>query len=289
MVNSREVATAQQTMFSFFRRSKKDTEAHNGSKENKDKRSKDKDSNKGSPVSPSRSKQKETCKNTSNSTTQNYESAPQYASVTSVPTVAAEIAGPKSLDSASAGVSGDNFHAEFEKIDTNPTNESSDLQNTMEYNGSASSNKGVATKTHNYANMLKALEPVREGRGGGVKPCGHGTVAISPKIPILQAAKRDNSNTPPESPKQELSRIKLTVAEPDEMNESISAKVADLRKTEQENGTKDNLYINDTVTGVMKLRVDVPVITTTPPTDTPPINGINITDAEKYVILKYVT
>lgn len=282
---SQHTAAAAHTskMFSFFKRSKKDTETHNGPKENKDKKSKDKDSSKENTASPSR-KQKEMCKN--NSTPQNFESAPQCASVTNVPTVATEVAGPKTLEIVSASASGAKIPAEVEIIDPNPTNETSDLQNTMEFNGSAS-NRGVASRAQMYGNMLKSLEPIREGRGGGVKPCGHGTVAVSPKIPILQAAKRDNSNTPPESPKQEL-KFRLT-SKPDQISESISTKATELRKTE-ESGTKDNLYkdMNDTVTGVMKLRVDVPIITTTPPIDdmTPPINDTNITDAEKYVISK---
>lgn len=266
-------------MFSFFKRSKKDPETHHAAKENKDKKTKDKDSSKENNTAPR--KQKEMCKNNS-ATSHNFESAPQCASVTDVLTTATEVAGPKIFETVAASASsGATLPAEIETIDPNPTNE------TMEFNGSASK-RSVANKAQLYGNMLRTLEPVREGRSGGVKPCGHGTVAVSPKIPIL-ATKRDNSNTPPDSPKQELMRIRLTNNKPDEISETVPTKATELRKTDQESGTKDNLYkdINDTVTGVMKLRVEVPIITTTPPVDdmTPPID-INITDAEKYVIAK---
>ncbi|XP_044258104.1 protein FAM184A-like isoform X1 [Tribolium madens] len=53
-----------------------------------------------------------------------------------------------------------------------------------------------------YAHVVK--KPEREWRGVCVKPCGHGTTAISPSVPIL-VGKRD-TNTPPSSPKLDLKK-----------------------------------------------------------------------------------
>lgn len=261
-------------MFSFFRRSKKDSESH-GTKENKDK--KNKDGCKENSASPSH-KHKEMCKN--NITMQNFESAPHSASVTSVLGDATEVSCPNFSETASASVSG----GEAEKIESNATNETPSGK-MMEWNN----RKEVSSRANTYANMLRALESQREpreNRGSGVKPCGHGTVAVLPKIPILQASKRDDTNTPPESPKPEVIR-KLSDAA-----QSISAKEDKLRNAGQENGPVDNIFKrqanNDTVTGIMKLRIDIPQ--TPPPADdvekvTPPLEKLNITDAEKYVEL----
>lgn len=262
-------------MFSFFRRSKKDSESH-GSKENKDK--KNKDGCKENSASPSR-KHKEMCKN--NITMQNFESAPHSASVTSVLADATEVSCPNFPETASVSVSG----GEPEKIDSNTTNETP-IDKMMEWNN----RKEVSSRANTYANMLRALESQkepRENRGSGVKPCGHGTVAVLPKIPVLQANKRDDSNnTPPESPKPEVIRKLSDTAQ------SISAKEDKLRNAGQENGPVKNIFKrqtnNDTVTGIMKLRIDIPQ--TPPPADdvekvTPPLEKLNITDAEKYVEL----
>lgn len=261
-------------MFSFFRRSKKDSESH-GTKENKDK--KNKDACKENSASPSR-KHKEMCKN--NITMQNFESAPHSASVTSVLGDATEVLCPNFSETESASVSG----GEAEKIDSNATNETP-TDKMMDWN---TNRKEVSARANTYANMLRALESQkepRESRGSGVKPCGHGTVAVQPKIPLPQASKRDEASTPPESPKPGVIRKLSGTAQ------SISAKEDKLRNAGQENGPVDNIFKrqanNDTVTGIMKLRIDIPQ--TPPPADvekiTPPLEKLNITDAEKYVQL----
>ncbi|XP_015839059.2 protein FAM184A isoform X1 [Tribolium castaneum] len=66
-----------------------------------------------------------------------------------------------------------------------------------------------------YANIVK--KPERESRGVSVKPCGHGTTAISPSVPIL-TGKRD-TNTPPSSPKLELK--KTTKAEVPDSSDNL--------------------------------------------------------------------
>lgn len=53
-----------------------------------------------------------------------------------------------------------------------------------------------------YAGALKTPEPRQN-----VKPCGHGTLAISPRAPV-PGSKRENTNTPPSSPKLEIKKFK---------------------------------------------------------------------------------
>lgn len=236
-------------MFSFFRRSKKEPDSP--AKESK----RSKDASKENTASPAH-KHKEMCKN--NITIQNFESAPHSSSVTD----AAEVARcPETDDCASASA---------EKTETNATNESD-----MEWNANR---KDVASRAQTYLNLVKTLEPPHpnERRGSGVKPCGHGTVAVSPKIPWLQGGRRDNSSTPPESPKPEAKR-KLS-----DTFDAIPEKEDKLRKGDLDNGTPSELFKrqvnNDTVMGSMKLHVELPV---EPPKANPPAERVNITDSEK--------
>ncbi|KAL3277423.1 hypothetical protein HHI36_012771 [Cryptolaemus montrouzieri] len=53
-----------------------------------------------------------------------------------------------------------------------------------------------------YAGAVKIPEPRQS-----IKPCGHGTVAIVPRVPI-SGSKRENSSTPPASPKLEIKKFK---------------------------------------------------------------------------------
>lgn len=64
-----------------------------------------------------------------------------------------------------------------------------------------------------YVKELKVPDAsnVTQRRGSSVKPCGHGTTAISPWVPIQTAAKKD-VRTPPGSPLMEVKRtVKFTV------------------------------------------------------------------------------
>lgn len=85
--------------------------------------------------------------------------------------------------------------SEVRKLD-----EKNDSNETMCENACPSAPTGPIS----YANILK--KPERESRGLSVKPCGHGTTAISPSVPIL-ANKRD-PNTPPSSPKLDLRKTR---------------------------------------------------------------------------------
>lgn len=233
-------------MFSFFRKSKKDSDSSAGGA---NKKHKDKENS----ASPARN-HKEMCKN--NITIQNVESAPQCANVSVVPSVATEVALPKTVEPETASESG----GETEIAETKTKNDDPSENATM----------SVSSKAQTYSNMLKETS-----RGGRVKPCGHGTIAVAPKIP-LPMNKRDNTDTPPGSPKAEM-RNKLPFYKPP--NE-----VAKTELLHKNNGLPKYELVktqpmNDTVTGVMKLRVDIPSPPVTQSNSTPPIDN-----AEKYVI-----
>lgn len=232
-------------MFSFFRKSKKDTDT-NGSGSSK----KHKDTASASPVR----NHKEMCKN--NITIQNGESAPQCANVSVVSNVATEVALPKTVETETASV----CETETKTINDDP---------------SENATMSVSSKAQVYANMLRNLDPPKETKSGlgsaGVKPCGHGTVAIAPKVPLPVNNKRD---TPPGSPKAETrNKLPFYKVPNESLHKTNNLAKYELVKTQP---------VNDTVTGVMKLRVDIP----SPPTSvtsnaTPPIETV---DSVKYVI-----
>lgn len=64
--------------------------------------------------------------------------------------------------------------------------------------------KTMEEKPISYATILRKAEPSRVGHS--VKPCGHGTVAITPKIPVA-ATRRNSSATPPSSPKLDVKNL----------------------------------------------------------------------------------
>lgn len=228
-------------MFSFFRKSKKDSDSISGGVNKKHKDS----------ASPARN-HKDMCKN--NITIENVESAPQCANV--VATVATEVATLEQPESASATGIGDTVN---------------DETNTKYDNTSENATMSVSSKAQTYTNMLR-----ESSRGGGVKPCGHGTIAIAPKVP-LSINKRDTTDTPPGSPKAELRNKLPFYKTPNEI-----AKMELLHKNNglQKYELVNTQPMNDTVTGVMKLRVDIPSVPVmTPPDPNPPID-----DADKYVI-----
>lgn len=198
--------------------------------------------------SGARNNYKEMCKNN----IQNVESAPQCANVSVVASVApTEVA-----------------------VDTETASETKTTKN------DENATMSVSSKAQVYANMLKTLDPPPQkeqtnksgsgGGGGGVKPCGHGTIAIAPKIP-LSINKRDNQATPPDSPKAEA-RNKHPFYKPPSGAEPLH------NKNHQKYELVKTQPINDTVTGVMKLRVDIPS-PSPPPPKSPPV------ESDKYVLL----
>lgn len=224
-------------MFSFFRKSKKEPDSSGSSSGGggSTKKHKDKETNSASPARH----HKEMCKNIQNG---------ECANVSVVPSVATEVSLPKTVETETA--SGEN--------ETKTTNDA-----TM----------SVSSKAQIYASMLKTLDPpqketTNKGGGGGVKPCGHGTVAIAPKNPLSN--KRDHQATPPDSPKAEMRNKLPFYKQPNETNtlhKNNCVPKYELVKTQP---------MNDTVTGVMKLRVDIP----SSPTDSNPPSA----ESGKYVI-----
>ncbi|XP_049821695.1 protein FAM184A-like isoform X2 [Aethina tumida] len=164
-------------MFNFFRRSKKD-----------EKKTKE--------VSPKRDRKDDMCKNISVAT-QKPEIAPNVGG-TALPNVSSEFGLRKNVANAASEVT-----TLTEKNDTKPANNKNCETKTMCDDGASVQH---APPTISYASMLKKTE-VRDNnvRSSCVKPCGHGTTAISPRIPVI-AGKRESSATPPSSPVLEIKR-----------------------------------------------------------------------------------
>lgn len=260
-------------MFSFFRRSKKETDSSTNSGSSSSKKSKDKETAINASTSPARNNHKETCKNN----IQNVESAPQCANVSSVVVpsvvVATEVPLPKTVESETASVSSGG-----ESSETNTKND-----DTM----------SVSSKAQVYANMLKTLDhPSKEtttnnnsSRKGGVKPCGHGTVAIAPKIPLAI----NKQSTPPDSPKAETrNKLPFYYKPPNETTNNTKPELLHNKNNNVKYELVKTQPINDTVTGVMKLRVDIPppsppAVSNTTPNSTPPPPAATV-DSEKYVL-----
>lgn len=156
-------------MFNFFRRSKKDVDAG----PSREKKSKEKEL-KNSPGL----NHKDMCKNKS---LEKFESAPQGGIETS-PNILTE-SELRENNEESAIVTG------VEVITANP------LINEMNI-------KETNTKLPYLNGMKKNESEIKNVRN--VKPCGHGTIAIQPRIPTLSARRHSNSLTPPESPKTEM-------------------------------------------------------------------------------------
>lgn len=249
-------------MFSFFRKSKKETESHGSSKKhNKD--------NGISNALPDARIHKEMCKN--NITIENVESAPQCANnVSVVSNVATDVASSSALLTNSV-----------EQTENASSVLSGSENETKTINNNDPTTMSVSSKAQVYANMLRTIDsspPPRESKGG-VKPCGHGTVAIAPKIP-LAINRRENPISPPDSPKAEYrNKLPLFYKSPNEFGKNEM-----LHNRNNNSAPKYELVntqpMNDTVTGVMKLRVDIPPVN--PTTTTPPPVGV---DSEKYVII----
>lgn len=244
-------------MFNFFKRSKKDPEA-GSSRDAKEKRSKDfVEENRTSPVRG----RKDMCKN--KTTVQKVESAPQGGCETS-PSIATE-SGLRENIEKSAPVSGDEVTASAVKNDPNPTN--SDANSPI-----------VDTVEAHASKMFRKPEPeVKSTRN--VKPCGHGTLAIQPRIPIL-INRRENSVTPPESPKSDVKHFYRRLNSNESSNDT--EKTAS-RRTEN----KPN---EDTVSASMKIRFDLPSISspaatllTNSITENSAVASRNTKDNEKYV------
>lgn len=219
-------------MFSFFRKSKKEDRK-----------------NKESPPRNAATGSRESNRNNH----QKAEIAPESVVAVPLPNYSSEVGSVKNATNAPSQVDTLN-----EKIDSNSRSANTDTPATM-----CDDNATTHNENNSYASMLKKPEPVVERRGSGVKPCGHGTTAISPWVAVL-GHRHDNASTPPASPVLEAKKS-LKVAQ--------NGLAGDAGKEEKDE--------KDTVTASMKLHVNLPI---TSSEKTSQVNGVE-NQVEMYVIL----
>lgn len=229
-------------MFSFFKRSKKDTSEAGGNNvsSSKEKRGKDKVGTK-SDIAVM-------CKNSPGQRTESVETSSSSSSSES--RLPENVSGNANAVAASPPVMSETTAKSdqkiFDKNHSDPNQVSNPSKVTME---SRQTNPAVPLcMPISYANALKVdTKPVRS----GVKPCGHGTVAIAPKVPDL-ISKRELC-TPPSSPEMgsKPKYSKVNVAGSNSENAVLGAKQK--LKGEQQNGIP-----SDTVRASLKLQFEVP-------------------------------
>lgn len=103
---------------------------------------------------------------------------------------------------------------------------------------------------------IETMVPIIERRSSSVKPCGHGTTAISPRIPILTGS-RSNNTSPSSSPILEIRKqFRITAIE------NLCAPIEETKEIKK-NGWKDEAHTDDeqeqnTLKASMKLHVNLP-------------------------------
>lgn len=224
-------------MFSFFRKSKKDNEKKKESQAVKE--------------ATGSVQGKDVCKNNLQTTIQKseiaYESAPN-----SLPNYPSECELRKNVSNAPSIV-----ETVYEKIDAN-----SDTKSTNNSAGSPSPDI-IATMWDSGASK----PVVSERRGSCVKPCGHGTTAITPRIPVITGP-RSNNSSPSASPILEIRRqFRIKGIE----NVGVTEE-PDVKKPKVNDDT-DTDTEEHTVTASVKLQLDIPAKTLE--------NGI---DGQTYVV-----
>lgn len=242
-------------MFSFFRRSKKSKQSDlNSSKENEEKRNKEKDHFNQDSGSSTPNNQNDSCKN--NFPTEIPENALQGGQVVS-PSFATE-SGLIETDSSAPVSSVNIVSSTNENNETEETN--SDVQEGLSCNTEMDkpdvTNK-EKTKQPNaqpltYASMLRKVEPIKI--TNSVKPCGHGTIAITPRIPLPTGVRRDSVGTPPDSPKfiQSRKNSTNTLLESTENNFSFTSKTTDV--------STGDASKPDVVNDAVKVAISLPIL-----------------------------
>lgn len=186
-------------MFSFFRRSKKDIDS---GKEKKNREKSKSENGLDSNVS------KEMCKNIS---IQKLDNELQSGNINVMPNNRSEFQLCKD-EKSSARVTNTQQNAKDEnnlitingKTDTNFSNESNfnNFSNSANLVMDVRQNLSETVKNQpptvtSYANMVKSDTQQRR---SSVRPCGHGTIAIAPKIPLPQRKIENNASSSPTSP-----------------------------------------------------------------------------------------
>lgn len=218
-------------MFNFFRKSKKD-----GDKKNKD----TKDSQTLIKEGDTCVQSKEVCKNNLQNTIQKAEIALESESI-SLPNYSSESGLRKNVSKASSAAAGispekNDLNCDISIVSPNP-----DI---------------IATMCDKSDTSIKTIEPVTvvpviERRTSCVKPCGHGTTAVTPRIPVLTGS-HSNNPSPSSSPILEIRKhFRITGIE------NVSTKNDGHPKID---GKPDMEHAEDqnTLSASMKLSVNLP-------------------------------
>lgn len=202
-------------MFSFFKRAKKEPGESGTSPKEKRVKDKAKDS---AAVASKPDSTVSMCKNNSGQRTESVETSPKSASSESrLPEIA----------SGNAVVTAKSEHSEPNVISNFPSDVAMESRRSLPIS---------------YANVVS--KPSRS----GVKPCGHGTVAIAPKVPDF-VGKRELC-TPPSSPEMG--------SQPKYSKVGTRAASNDLDNAANTVHLKQNGLASDTVRGALKLQFEVP-------------------------------
>lgn len=237
-------------MFNFFRKSKKDVD-----KKNKD----TKDSQTLIKEGDTSVQGKDVCKNNLQNTIQKAEIALESESK-SLPNYSSESVLRKNVSNASSAATGispekNDLNSDISIVSPNP-----DIIATM------------CDKSDTPIKMIEPIvvTPVIERRTSCVKPCGHGTTAVTPRIPVLTGS-HSNNPSPSSSPVLEIRKhFRITGIE-NVINQNEEPPKID-RKDDIEQMEEQN-----TLSASMKLSVNLP---------TPPIDSkiVEIDLNEKYVL-----
>lgn len=237
-------------MFNFFKRSKKDPDASTSRETTRDKKSKEKDVKNTSPQLALNNyyNKKDIMYKNNLPIEKLFESAPQQSGYETSPKILTEFElrenNKKSAIVTGALVKpGDDDDDDHNNHDTNSETTNTGTTTPAEDSEEDKSEMDAKQINFNGAGVRRYDVVVKENRNSrNVKPCGHGTVAIQPRIPIL-TARRDSSGTPPESPKSDVRNPLKKCKNDDQIDES-----------------SDNNRNNkaETVSASMKIKLNLP-------------------------------
>ncbi|XP_018331433.1 protein FAM184A-like isoform X2 [Agrilus planipennis] len=214
-------------MFNFFKRIRKEPDNNSNGKKNKDK-----NGNVSKEVQPDTDG--DLSKNNSHQKAQSGERHQAYVTQSGL-----------LHETSDCSVSVENEQKITKTIETDP--DASDMEVPAKTTPESAVN--VHTTPFSYASILKTPE---KKISHSVKPCGHGTLAVSPRIPV-QYGKRNDIKTPPPSPELGV-RPKFSRSSSKDDNSGQSD--SEGGKSETRAKIKDDG--RDTVTGVMRVRFDLP-------------------------------
>lgn len=218
-------------MFNFFRKSKKD-----GDKKNKD----TKDSQTLIKEGDTSVQGKDVCKNNLQNTIQKAEIALESESK-SLPNYSSESGLRKNVSNASSAATGispekNDLNSDISIVSPNP-----DIIATM------------CDKSDTSIKMIEpvVVTPVIERRTSCVKPCGHGTTAVTPRIPVLTGS-RSNNPSPSSSPILEIRKhFRITGIE------NVNTQIEELPKIERKDDM-EQVEEQNMLSASMKLSVNLP-------------------------------